>query len=637
MEAMRCQEIGRDASKTGEGDSRPGHDATALRPRRLSPIAVGSAIAAGVALLLCAAPRAQAQSTVSVSDAASLVNAVNGAADGDTILVGPGVLVLNQPLIITKSVTIQAASRQLTAIRSSLVEVDTGGFVVLQGIQFMSPVTGPTTTGILYSPVFPASGGYGSLRIVGCTIFGFVNGVGAVLANSTTAFSVADVFIVNSTITDNGAGVYGYVSGYTAGSQSGLRLSLDSATVSDNGANFNVVSQVGNGGIDVGAGASLTVLNSIVAFNAGDINAPSGGYQNVGSMIGGNPKLLSLADNGGSTWTMMPQADSPVIGQVPMSKESDDTGPTDQRGVARMLLSAQGAVDPGLLALNIAAIDGIATSVSGAVTTSDCSTTSALASAVATLQGSHSTASLTSLETSIATLSSEIGPLATSSQLSDGLASAVSSIAGSNGAMSLTQVDADLLGMGSALASDTTTLLARTGDASHASTSGGLAGMLYTLQRIAGGLATSTQISSGLTSLLGTLQGSNGSANITSISNSVGDHLASNVDALFVALPNPVGTGTLQVPLTLAHRIEDDIEAGGPTTVFLVLPARFGGHLEMVAAIVHQSFTDVEAAGFPTVATALTALTAADTAYAAGQWAKAYSDYVRAYRTEKPF
>lgn len=104
-------------------------------------------------------------------------------------------------------------------------------------------------------------------------------------------------------------------------------LHFTSSTISGNRAEDG-------GGID--NGGTLHLTSSIVAGNAafgiGALNADVAGVMSssTNSLIGVDPKLAPLADNGGSTQTMLPLADSPAI------NNGGDTCPaTDQRGVSR--------------------------------------------------------------------------------------------------------------------------------------------------------------------------------------------------------------------------------------------------------------------------------------------------------------
>jgi len=107
-------------------------------------------------------------------------------------------------------------------------------------------------------------------------------------------------------------------------------VALTNSTVSGNTAASN------SGGIFIYSASptkEVQAINSIVAGNSapgGDTNATltAGSTNNI---IGGDPKLVALANNGGPTQTMLPMADSPAID----GGSDADCPATDQRGVNR--------------------------------------------------------------------------------------------------------------------------------------------------------------------------------------------------------------------------------------------------------------------------------------------------------------
>jgi hypothetical protein len=139
-----------------------------------------------------------------------------------------------------------------------------------------------------------------------------------------------NVTLSNSTLSGN-AGVQG--AARDIGNAGGIWVSsgtvaLTNSTVSGNSAASN------SGGIFIyGATKEMLSLNSIVAGNVspgGDTNATltAGSTNNI---VGSDPKLIALADNGGPTQTMLPMADSPAI----EGGSDAECLPTDQRGVNR--------------------------------------------------------------------------------------------------------------------------------------------------------------------------------------------------------------------------------------------------------------------------------------------------------------
>jgi len=145
--------------------------------------------------------------------------------------------------------------------------------------------------------------------------------------------------LINSTISGNSAneGSGGGISNSLPGST----LTIKNATVSANAS----PGTFGGGGIDnLG---TLNSTNSIVGDNGdGDLSGDveSGGYNIFGTtngtgfdptdLIGADPLLGPLKDNGGPTDTMAPLPGSPAINRIPGSS-GVDFPTTDQRGVTR--------------------------------------------------------------------------------------------------------------------------------------------------------------------------------------------------------------------------------------------------------------------------------------------------------------
>ncbi len=145
-----------------------------------------------------------------------------------------------------------------------------------------------------------------------------------------------DVTLTNSTLSGN-AGTYGgarfsnpieNAGGIWASSGN---VALTNSTVSGNSAAKN------SGGIFSGTNP-VQAINSIVAGNSapgGDMNATltAGSMNNI---IGGDPKLAALADNGGPTQTMLPRAGSPAIDTGDQATcNAAPVSYVDQRGVLR--------------------------------------------------------------------------------------------------------------------------------------------------------------------------------------------------------------------------------------------------------------------------------------------------------------
>lgn len=184
----------------------------------------------------------------------------------------------------------------------------------------------------------------------GATLFSIFDGS---IVESTIAYNTAgtdagglrvestgdDLSIVNSTISGNVAGGDG-----GAGQVTNTTVRLHHSTLVDNSAGGGHGTFDGSGG-----GADVTYWHTIAAGNTGGLSAdaapelssveyslvqnPAGMVAAVSdSILGEDPLLGDLADNGGPTATHLPAADSPVV----------DAGgglvllpPTDQRGAAR--------------------------------------------------------------------------------------------------------------------------------------------------------------------------------------------------------------------------------------------------------------------------------------------------------------
>lgn len=163
--------------------------------------------------------------------------------------------------------------------------------------------------------------------------------------------SLGDVTITNSTISgnkaDTGAGVY-------LVDNAASKLTLQNSTVA-----FNEATTKG-GGVEVPTNALFTTVSSIIAKNTGttgpDVDGKatsqgnnlfgnSGGLTlmgGTGDIVGVDPKLAPLADNGGPTFTHALMADSPALN----GGSNTTMLTTDQRGTG-FPREAGGAADIG--------------------------------------------------------------------------------------------------------------------------------------------------------------------------------------------------------------------------------------------------------------------------------------------------
>lgn len=153
---------------------------------------------------------------------------------------------------------------------------------------------------------------------------GPVQGGGGIYSNA------GHVTLTNSTLsankaTVNGGGIF---------SASSAHVTLTNSTVSGNSAGATSL----GGGISVSSGSTLVVNNSIVAGNKnGNSNSDiNGSFTGTNNLIGGDPMLGALGNNGGPTQTMLPAGSSPALnaGLGTVCKTAPVSG-LDQRGLSR--------------------------------------------------------------------------------------------------------------------------------------------------------------------------------------------------------------------------------------------------------------------------------------------------------------
>ena len=172
----------------------------------------------------------------------------------------------------------------------------------------------------------------GSLTLVACTISGnsASSGAGGGIRN------VGQLGLANCTIYDNTAATQGgAIFNYDG------RLELLNCTVVGNAAGADSSGGIVN--IATVVYDPIPVYNSIVANGPGASDLTGRFFDVKNSLIGGNPGLGALANNGGPTNTMLPLAGSPAINTGDNSL-IDPGDSVDQRGVVRI---NQGTVDIG--------------------------------------------------------------------------------------------------------------------------------------------------------------------------------------------------------------------------------------------------------------------------------------------------
>ncbi|HEX3150139.1 MAG TPA: Calx-beta domain-containing protein [Gemmataceae bacterium] len=212
----------------------------------------------------------------------------------------------------------------------------------------------------------------GNLLVDRCTISGNVgtstiayHGGGIIFYGTIGAKGVT---IQNSTIsgntTDSSAGGGGINFDFMTGT-----ATIQNCTITDNIATYAALTGGGGVGLSGSASGSVIITSSVIARNTGTSAAPDlynltgtvsgdnnligvdpGNFAGTGNQMGTqatplDPQLGVLADNGGPTWTELPEAGSPVlgVGSNPASLS------IDQRGFPRQ--TSTGIVDIGAVQL----------------------------------------------------------------------------------------------------------------------------------------------------------------------------------------------------------------------------------------------------------------------------------------------
>lgn len=248
---------------------------------------------------------------------ASTVTLVDSAVIDNTATNGGGIAVYKGALTLTRSTVSGNTALKMAggvlamniplAVNQSTIDNNVAGLVGagILGVFCQVSVTDSTVSGNIAdtSVVFPEVEPYG-------------RGGGIMLGNC-----FGTNIVTNSTITGNwaiseGGGIY-------AGQSS---VQLNNVTLTDNSA-------ATGSGIFLDSGSSvLTSYNSILANN--DIYGGDGlSAASIGNLVGAMPglNLGALADNGGPTWTMLPQPGSVAID----AGDSAHCQATDQRGYIR--------------------------------------------------------------------------------------------------------------------------------------------------------------------------------------------------------------------------------------------------------------------------------------------------------------
>jgi len=139
---------------------------------------------------------------------------------------------------------------------------------------------------------------------------------GGIWANATS------ITLTNSTFSGNSAGLQG--GGVNSFSGGGVTLNNSTLTANTAGSSGGGISRTGDP-------AAVVVINSIVAGNSGGDIDVTLTASSSGNIIGVDPQLGGLANNGGPTQTRLPLTGSPAIDAIACT----NAPATDQRGIAR--------------------------------------------------------------------------------------------------------------------------------------------------------------------------------------------------------------------------------------------------------------------------------------------------------------
>ena len=173
--------------------------------------------------------------------------------------------------------------------------------------------------------------------------------------------TVTDSTISNNTASTYGGGIYNYggitvtdstISNNTAYFGGGIYNDGGTLTVTDSTISNNTAGGSGGGIVDHGGTANIGA--TIVAGNTGgncggaatsvgynltdDTSGTACGFTQSSDVVNANPDLGSLADNGGTTKTLLPSNNSPAVGKIPLGTTLNGVSVCpglDQRGVAR--------------------------------------------------------------------------------------------------------------------------------------------------------------------------------------------------------------------------------------------------------------------------------------------------------------
>jgi uncharacterized protein (DUF2141 family) len=299
----------------------------------------------------------------------SLRNAIataNLASTPTTIVFDPTVFATAQTIILdgnplevsaTKTVTINGPASGLTINANSLGQAFVVDYGASAALNNFSIVNGNAANQATSSAFGGAVDNHGTLTVTGATISNCTaTGEGGGIWNDDRA----TLTLVNDTFSnDKASGSYD-----PFGTIQGGAIYTDNVTSITNCTIANNTANDGGGGIYAASGASILVVNDIIAGNSVLGTAPgpdvygnynSQGFNLIGKTDGStgfnaadltgtaakplSAKLGALASNGGPTQTLLPQTGSPAINAGDNSSVPKGIT-TDQRGLARIVGTA---------------------------------------------------------------------------------------------------------------------------------------------------------------------------------------------------------------------------------------------------------------------------------------------------------
>ena len=325
----------------------------------------------------------------SPTDTGSLPYAVAHASFGDTITFGAGVSCpLSSPIVLASTIYIDTYLTIDGPGAASLVVSGNNAVPVFTIPGKTAIISGPTATisGLTIEDGHSASSGggivnSGTLTVNDSTISGnnAISEGGGIFSEGSSSNTTVTNSTVSGNSASNGGGIENAgtlvvtnstVSGNSASVNGGAIQNLKALTVTSSTFSGNAASH--GGGINMAAGL-VTLGATIVAGNTGSNCYASGGtVTSVGynlsddlstantcdlvapsDVLGANPQLGPLANNGGPTETELPALSSPAVYQIPTPTTLNGVTVcpgTDQRGLARPLPGATdctiGAVEP---------------------------------------------------------------------------------------------------------------------------------------------------------------------------------------------------------------------------------------------------------------------------------------------------